>query len=115
MRLGDEGHYFSLNPQKIQVVEVENNVTPISYNEDESNPFNLQANITNRSEFLICNGDETHEHVVTNEEVLTNASPEMEVEIANSMNAYTDSNGDTEYDGACHSAAITGPENSHHM
>ena len=44
LRQMDEVDSFELVPQKILVVEAENNITPISYNEDESNPFNLQAN-----------------------------------------------------------------------
>ena len=83
--------------------------TSKSFNETVSNPYNLQANITNRSEFLICKGDLTHNHILSQEEQLTVS---QEIEIAESANAYTESNGDTEYDGACHSAPFTANTNS---
>ena len=78
--------------------------------EQESTPINLCSNITARSEFLVQYNDVTHEHHVSQEEQLTQDS--QEIEIADSVNVYTESNGDTEYDGACHSAARTQKSNS---
>ena len=93
--------YFQIMPRRITVLA--ENMDKSSYNEQESNPYNLYSNVTARSEFLVQYNDVTHEHRVSNEEQLTHDS--QEIEIADSVNVYTESNGDTEFDGACHSAA----------
>ena len=95
-------------PKRITILA--ENIDRSSYNEQESNPYNLCSNITARSEFFVFHNDVTHEHHQTNEEQLTHDS--QEIEIADSVNVYTESNGDTEYDGACHSAARTQKSNS---
>ena len=113
LRQVDDVQEFQIQPQKIAIVaEIDEfQCTPMTLTEESHlNPYNLQDNVTHRSEFYICNGDTTHDHLISQEEQLTHGS--HEVEIAESANAYTDSNGDTEYDGACHSAAITAKDNS---
>ena len=53
-------------PRRITVLA--ENMDKSSFNDRESNPYNLYSNVTARSEFLVQYNDVTHEHRVSNEE-----------------------------------------------